>query len=327
MQDLTYTYDLAGNVRGISDSANIGTGADTQCFTNDTYGRLSEAWTPKTADCATSGRTTTNLGGPAPYWTSYTYTASGQRKTEKKNTATPVTNTYCYDTARTHALAATTTTGSCTGVAKQYTYDDTGNTTSRVKSAGATTSQTLAWNEEGRLSRLTDDASATSTNYLYDADGELLIRRDNAPSGETVLYLGNTEVHLTTGKKWANRYYQAAGATIALRTNESGTEKLSFLAGDQHGTSTVSVTSDANQALTKRYSTPFGTGRGATTGVWPDDKGFLGMSADAGTGLTHIRAREYDPSTGQFIRTRTDRCPGAGCGTRRLARPGAWPSH
>jgi RHS repeat-associated protein len=46
---------------------------------------------------------------------------------------------------------------------------------------------------------------------------------------------------------------------------------------------------------------PFGTGRGATTGVWPDDKGFLGMSADAGTGLTHIGAREYDPSTGQFI--------------------------
>ncbi|MCX5261752.1 polymorphic toxin-type HINT domain-containing protein [Streptomyces canus] len=301
VQELGYTYDLAGNVTGISDSANIGTGADNQCFTYDGYGRLSEAWTPKTADCATSGRTTTNLGGPAPYWTSYTYTASGQRKTEKKNTSASVTSTYCYDSARTHALIATTTTGSCTGVAKQYTYDDTGNTTTRVKSAGATTAQTLAWNQEGKLSRLTDDASATSTNYLYDADGELLIRRDNASSGETVLYLGNTEVHLKTGKKWANRYYQAAGATIALRTNETGTEKLSFLAGDQHGTSTVSVTSDTTQALTKRYSTPFGAGRGATTGVWPDDKGFLGMSADAGTGLTHIGAREYDPSTGQFI--------------------------
>ncbi|SFG80189.1 hypothetical protein SAMN02787118_12941 [Streptomyces mirabilis] len=60
---------------------------------------------------------------------------------------------------------------------------------------------------------------------LYDADGELLIRRNNATDGETVLYLGATEVHLKTGKKWANRYYTAAGATIALCTNESGTRE------------------------------------------------------------------------------------------------------
>ncbi|WP_323138224.1 MULTISPECIES: toxin C-terminal domain-containing protein [unclassified Streptomyces] len=136
---------------------------------------------------------------------------------------------------------------------------------------------------------------------MYDADGELLIRRNNATDGETVLYLGATEVHLKTGKKWANRYYTAAGATIALRTNESGTSKLSFLADDQHGTSSIAVTADSTQTLSKRYTTPFGTSRGQTTGVWPDDKAFLGMSADSGTGLTHIGAREYDPSTGQFI--------------------------
>lgn len=45
----------------------------------------------------------------------------------------------------------------------------------------------------------------------------------------------------------------------------------------------------------------FGASRGGATGVWPDDKAFLGMSADTETGLTHIGAREYDPSTGQFI--------------------------
>lgn len=132
-------------------------------------------------------------------------------------------------------------------------------------------------------------------------DGSLLIRRDNATDGETVLYLGSTEVHLKSGKKWANRYYSATGATIALRTNQSGTEKLSFLATDHQGTSSVAITADSTQALTKRYSTPFGASRGATTGVWPDDKAFLGQSADAGTGLTHIGAGEYDASTGQFI--------------------------
>ncbi|MEV1070225.1 RHS repeat-associated core domain-containing protein, partial [Streptomyces sp. NPDC050263] len=36
-------------------------------------------------------------------------------------------------------------------------------------------------------------------------------------------------------------------------------------------------------------------------GPWPDDKGFLGKTKDATTGLTHIGAREYDPGIGQFI--------------------------
>ncbi|EKX60281.1 RHS repeat protein [Streptomyces ipomoeae 91-03] len=232
VQDLTYSYDQAGNVTAATDSAIVGTGTDNQCFAYDAYRRLTEAWTPKTADCSTSGRTKANLGGPAPYWTSYTYTASGQRKTEKRNTGTPVTRTYCYDTARPHALTATTTTGTCTGLTEQYRYDDTGNAEHRVKSVESTATQTLDWNAEGKLTRLTDDEAATATSYLYDADGELLIRRDNATDGETVLYLGATEVHLKTGKKWANRYYSVAGATVALRTNESGVEKLSFLASD-----------------------------------------------------------------------------------------------
>ncbi len=302
VQDLAYTYDQAGNVTSITDNADIGTGTDRQCFTYDAYRRLAEAWTPKTAGCSAGDRTTANLGGPAPYWNSYTYTDSGQRKTEKTSTTTAATTrTSCYDSARPHALIATTTGTTCTGVAAQYVYDKTGNTTERVKSVGSTAEQSLDWNEEGRLSRLTDDDDATATNYVYDADGQLLIRRDNATDGETVLYLGATEVHLKTGKKWASRYYTAAGAAIALRTNETGTEKLSFLASDHHSTGSVSLTADSAQTLTKRYTTPFGTPRGKPTGTWPDDKAFLGMPADTGTGLTHIGAREYDPTTGQFI--------------------------
>ncbi|MFD7361664.1 RHS repeat-associated core domain-containing protein [Streptomyces sp. NPDC059885] len=55
------------------------------------------------------------------------------------------------------------------------------------------------------------------------------------------------------------------------------------------------------QTLTKRYTTPFGAARGTTSGIWPDDKTFLGKPTDTGTGLTHIGAREYDPTLGQFI--------------------------
>ncbi|MFF3315432.1 RHS repeat domain-containing protein [Streptomyces sp. NPDC003035] len=299
VRDTAYTYDPAGNVTSISDHANTGNGADFQCFTYDGQRRLTEAWTPKTADCATAGRTVTNLGGAAPYWTSYTYNAAGQRATERQNTATPVTRTYCYDTTRTHALKATTTDGNCTDETAQYTYDDTGNTTARVETAGSTTPQALTWSAEGKLTKLTEGTSAT--DYLYDADGQLLIRRASSTSGETVLYLGATEVHLKGTKKWANRYYAAAGATIALRTNETGTEKLHFLAADHHNTGNLSITGDTAQGLTKRYTTPFGAARGTSAGTWPDDKSFLGKPTDTGTSLTHIGAREYDPTLGQFI--------------------------
>ncbi|MFH8627425.1 polymorphic toxin-type HINT domain-containing protein [Streptomyces vietnamensis] len=300
VRDTAYTYDPAGNVTSIFDHADTGNGADFQCFTYDGQRRLTEAWTPKTANCATTGRTVANLGGAAPYWTSYTYNAAGQRATEKQNTATPVTRTYCYNAApRTHALKATTTDGNCTDETTRYTYDATGNTATRVETAGSATSQSLTWSAEGKLTKLTEGTNAT--DYLYDADGELLIRRASGTSGETVLYLGATEIHLKGTKKWANRYYSVAGSTIALRTNETGTEKLHFLAADHHGTGNLSLTADTTQALTKRYTTPFGAPRGTTSGTWPDDKTFLGKPTDTGTNLTHVGAREYDPTVGQFI--------------------------
>jgi RHS repeat-associated protein len=301
VQDLQYRYDQTGNVVSISDHAETGSGTDHQCFAYDGQKRLTEAWTPKAADCSAAGRTAANLGGAAPYWSSFTYTASGQRATETRNTAvpTPVTTTYCYDPARKHALKSTTTSATCDPAAAQYTYDALGNTETRAESAGSTTRQSLLWNKEGKLGRLTE--GATATDYLYDADGSLLIRRSNAADGETVLYLGATEVHLKSGKKWANRYYTVGGATIAVRSNASGTEKLQYLSGDHHGTSTVAVSSDSTQTLSKRYTTPFGLARGSGVGTWPDDKGFLGKSADSSTGLTQVGAREYDASTGQFL--------------------------
>ncbi|MFJ2595090.1 RHS repeat domain-containing protein [Streptomyces erythrochromogenes] len=299
LQDLTYSYDQAGNVLSVFDAApqSAFTKADNQCFSYDGQRRLTEAWTPRSADCAVAGRTVANLDGAAPYWTSYTYAASGQRTTEKTNAATPTTRTYCYDQARPHALTATTTGSTCNGVPQQYTYDATGNTTRRTEAPGSTTSQNLAWTAEGNLGRVTE--GTTATDYLYDAEGQLLIRRD--PSGETILYTQTTEVHVKGTKKWATRAYSITGTKIAALTNESGTPKLSFVAGDAHGTTSLTVSADDTQSVAKRYTTPFGAARGPAATPWPDDKRFLGKPEDTGTSLTHIGAREYDPALGQFL--------------------------
>lgn len=300
LQELNYAYDEAGNVTSVLDPTTLGgtSAADNQCFAYDGHQRLTEAWTPRTADCSTSGRTTANLGGASPYWTSYEYQASGLRSTETTHaTGGDTKKTYCYDGTRTHALAAVTTAVSCTGVTPTYAYDTTGNTTTRPDGSS---SQSLVWNEEGDLGKLVEGSS--TTGYVYDADGSLLIRRNTA--GETVLYLGATEVHLdtrtSTAKRWAQRYYTAGESTVALRSNRTGTDTLTWLAADRHGTSALAVES-TTQSVTKRYNTPFGGNRSGGTGTWADDKGFLGKTSDTDTGLTHLGAREYDPVTGRFI--------------------------
>ncbi|MEU9761554.1 RHS repeat-associated core domain-containing protein [Streptomyces sp. NPDC047987] len=306
LQDLNFTQDDAGNVQSIFDPTTLGgtAKADNQCFAYDTNRRLTEAWTPKTSDCATSGRTTANLDGAAPYWTSYTYNDSGQRETETAHTgAGDATTSYEYKTSNGQPHPLVKTTGARTA---SYIYDKAGNTTGRP---GTQAAQTLTWNTEGELASTTEPAAGTKpalgTTYLYDADGELLIRRATG-DGDTVLYLGATEVRLTTKGTTktvsGTRYYSAAGQTIAVRTATLGTagSKLSFLAADHHGTSSI-ATDATTQEVTKRYSTPFGAPRGTNPTTWPDDKAFLGKPADNTTGLTHIGAREYDPGIGQFI--------------------------
>ncbi|MEU2180013.1 polymorphic toxin-type HINT domain-containing protein [Streptomyces thermolilacinus] len=305
-QELKYTQDDAGNVTSLFDVTTQGgtSKPDYQCFSYDGHRRLTEAWTPKTADCAATGRTMANIDGAAPYWHSYTYNAAGQRATETEHTATgDKTSTYTYGTAagQPHPLAKTTGAKNAT-----YAYDKVGNTTSRP---GTQAQQTLTWNSEGKLVGTTEPAAGTKpalgTSYLYDASGELLIRRATG-DGDTILYLGTTEVRLstkgTTKSLSGTRYYSAAGKTIAVRTATAGVSgsKLSYLAADHHGTGTIALDA-TTMAVTKRYTTPFGAQRGPAVPTWPDDKSFLGKPEDKTTGLTHIGAREYDPSLGLFV--------------------------
>ncbi|MFD5054709.1 RHS repeat-associated core domain-containing protein [Streptomyces tendae] len=299
LQDLRYGYDQAGNITSIADPTTLGgtSSAETQCFTYDAHQRLAAAWTPASQKCA-DAPSADSLSGPAPYWTDYTYNTAGQRATETEHTATATTRTtYCYtDADQPHTLTGTTT-NDCAAPHSSYAYDSAGNTTGRP-GVGDEGSQDLAWSEEGKLSRLTEDDR--STDYLYGTDGTLLVRATE--NGERVLYAGATELHLrANGTTWAQRQYSADGVTAATRSNESGTEKVAYLVSDHHGTSNLSV-DRTDQAFVKRRTTPFGEDRGTPlNGAWPGDKGFLGKTRDATTGLIHIGAREYDPSIGQFI--------------------------
>ncbi|MFD9535101.1 polymorphic toxin-type HINT domain-containing protein [Streptomyces sp. NPDC060010] len=313
---LTYGYDQVGNVKSINDVTRSGT--ETQCFQHDYLARVSQEFTSKTTACPAQP-TAAQIGGPAPYWNSYSYNPDGTRKTETRHdlsgdSAKNSVRTYQYPAtgaAQPHTLLGTSTqTGTDAPVNQSYGYDTAGNTTSRnlIPTPGATSRQALTWNTEGKLNKLQDTittpGTGTSTKtaeYIYTPDGSRLVAHetDNADPNatRTTLYLGSMELELRKGaaKPTATRYY-ALGSANAVREDNGD---LSFQVSDHHNTGTLSVDSTTG-AIEHRRMTPFGVPRGTKPANWAGTKGFVGGTIDA-TGLTHISAREYDPSTGRFI--------------------------
>ena len=98
LSDFQYDYDAAGNVVRATDTA-PGTVDDTQCFAYDSPRRLADAWNPSSGSCG-AAPSVAALGGPAPYWHSWTYDTADNRKTQTVRTSGGTsTTTYNYPAA------------------------------------------------------------------------------------------------------------------------------------------------------------------------------------------------------------------------------------
>lgn len=326
--DATYSYDDAGNVLGIANTPTVsGVQADKQCFNYDGLQRLTDAWTPSSGDCA-AAPTAGGLGGADPYWTTYTHDVTGNRKTAVQHATTAnggdKTSTYTYPAAgaaKAHAVSQVVTTnaaGANTGTSS-FAYDQVGNMTGREIAGQAT--QSLAWDAEGELDNVSQDGNGDGDTadtgekdeYIYTADGERLLR---VQDGKATVYLpGGQEVTAPvtgqTGSVTATRYYSFNGQTIAART-AGGAAGTTTIIPDHHGTGTLQIV-QATNAITRKYTDPYGGTRGAVLGdadadgrldgtnpTWTGDHGFLDKPLDT-TGLTAIGARMYDAVLGRFI--------------------------
>ncbi|MDJ0347569.1 RHS repeat-associated core domain-containing protein [Streptomyces sp. H10-C2] len=297
VNDTRYVYDPAGNVTSTATTSGQDAAAvtDTQCFVTDALRRITDAWTA-TDQCATTpaAGSSSTVGGPDAYWTSYGYDPVGNRTTETQHQtatgpATDTTRTYQVPATGKHNLPGVTVNGTS---AETYTYDVAGNTVTRK--VGAAAQQDLTWDLEGHLTKLTQGPAIT--NYTYDADGQRLLRKDS--TGTTLYLPGGNELLLKPDNttKTATRYYTYGDKTVAMRT----ASKLIFLISDQHGTATTQIDA-TTQAVTRRKTTIFGGARGTASTGWSGDNGFVGGTKDTDTGLTHLGAREYDPTIGRFL--------------------------
>jgi RHS repeat-associated protein len=299
----TYAYQPAGTVTSITDKLETGQ-TDTQCFTYDWAQRLSSAWTATDAcKAAPAAGSSAAVGGPAPYWQSWTYDATGDRKSQTDHSLAgdPAQDAVtAYTDAKAaggpvHALAsaATHTPGApVVDTSTAYTYDQAGNVRTRTTAAGT---DTFTFNTQGKLAQLDQTGQASPTKYVYDADGNLLIRRDAAGSE---LFLGDEEITLKTGDTTASgiRYISLAGQTVAAHSSDGS---LTYIVSDRQGTGQLQIDAN-NQTITRRQYLPFGGTRTANSG-WVGDRGFVGGQQDDTTGLTNLGAREYDATTGRFL--------------------------
>ena len=292
-EQTSYTYSNSGLITSQTTQPQSGS-ADTQCYNYDYQQQLTQAWTPSNNDC-TATPTQAGLGGPAPYWNSWTTDTTGKTSQKvERTTGTSATTNYTYNadgSAQPHFVTAT----SGTNGDQSYTADAVGNTISRPN-AGNT--QTLAWNDEGKLATITTSGTTVQTN-LYNATGTRVIR---AETGRTTLYVAGTELTYTTntGVLTANRSYTHTGQAIAHRTGAANST-VTTLIPDRQGTTHQQVNT-TNGTITTTWQAPYGQTR-TNPSSWVGERGFVGGNNDTTTGLVHIAARDYDTTLNRFITT------------------------
>jgi RHS repeat-associated protein len=309
VSDDHYTYTNDGQIMSDKNVTEIA-GTDMQCFSYDQLQNLTQAWTPSSNSCAAAPSTATALGGPAPYWTSYSVNpATGNRSTTAEHTlvagkvSATTTDAYGYPTGvHPHAVASVSHTTGTAMTTDAYAYNADGTSKSLP-------GQSIGYNAEHRPVTTTLTASGKAQTSVYDADRNLLLQSD--PVTGTTAYLGDTQLHIAAGSTAAsgNRTYSLLGMPLAERDTTAGVagSTYSFLHPNPQGTATALV-STTTAAVTRRYEDPFGNPRGAST-PWVSNHGFLdaaqnSLTTSSGSGtpaITQLGAREYDPAIGRFL--------------------------
>ena len=191
-----------------------------------------------------------------------------------------------------------------------YTYDAVGNTAGNgTVTAQATTFEAMLWDVEGHLSATNSQPLTTANAFVYDTEGNRLIKSTSVPGADpqheptvtTTLYVGSTEYTVstrggTTLSKSAVRNYSVSDAPVATRTSAG----LKVLVGDRNNTGQIATDGTSGNTV-KQRTTPFGQPVQPGTGTWPTSRGYLNKTVDADLGTIHLGAREYDPKLGRFL--------------------------
>jgi len=178
-------------------------------------------------------------------------------------------------------------------VVTTYTYDLRGNRTSVSVGSGPTT--TLTYDQEDRL------VGYGTTSYAYNGDG---LRMRKTVGGTTTPYVYNLAEGLplilmdgSTRFLYGPQGVPYEQTTVVPPATYS--PNVQYLHQDQLGTTRAISDWLGNLLSTFSYDA-YGTPTGST-GTTTTPMGFGGEYTDAESGFVYLRARYYDPVTGQFL--------------------------
>jgi RHS repeat-associated protein len=168
-----------------------------------------------------------------------------------------------------------------------YTFDTRGNRTTKTPSSGAATAYT--YDQANRLKT----AGATAS-YAYDGDG---IRSAKTVSGVTSAFSWDVAEGLPKLLVDGTTNYVYGPGGLLLEQVAGST--VYYFHNDQLGSARVLTDSAGTVAATYTYDN-YGK-LTASTGSVPNPFGYAGEYVDGESGFQYLRARQYDPATGQFL--------------------------
>ena len=291
----TRTYDRAGRVASITNQRTGDPALSSFAYTYDAVGNpltalMADGKTDRYGYDSLDRLTDVCFDAPclAAQDIQYGYDAVGNRLLEDRS---PGATTYAYDSAD----QMTSTSGPNGTVA--YGYDENGSQTS----AGA---RTFTYDLAGRLSA-TNTGGGPNASFTYDGTGNRLSATVNGARSDALWDQNAGLPQLAIERDAASntlRRYTYGLDRISVTTPAQG---AFYYSHDALGSVYNVTTSAGSKAWSYGYE-PFGAVRSQTHDdpAAPDQPmRFGGELADDQIGQIHLRARQYDPSTGRFTAT------------------------
>jgi RHS repeat-associated protein len=270
-------YDERGNPAQICEGLDCGKTAiesadDRLALAYDTLGRLKDVTYPDATQEV------------------FAYDRSGSRKQHTPRTGPA--RRYLYDGA---AQLDRIEDASTSALLEDFSYDAAGRRTQRTIAGGATTA--YAYDPLGRLREVRENGSPVAT-LGYDAAGHRRSRTE--AGGQVALYLGEWLEERSSGERV--RLVHATGLDDVLGevTELPGTasDVSRYLLPDAAGN--VAAVAKAGVIESKLRYEAFGAPR-TVSATTPVERRFAGRPYEGASSLVYLRARHYDPATGQFL--------------------------
>ena len=256
----TYTVDAVGNR---TQKVNHLSGAPRENYTYDSIYQLTQV--------AQAGPTTTE---------SYSYDPVGNRLSSL------AAATWSYN-ASNHLTSISGSPGTT------FTYDNNGNTLTKVDSGGTTT---YAWDYENRLTSVTLPSTAV-VSFKYDPLGRRIQKA--TPSATTIFAYDGENIVEETNATGAAQARFAMGLSIDEPLAQLRASTTHLYHADGLG-SITSLTSGAGAVAASYTYNTFGDVKNSSGSVSNPFR-YTGREWDAETGLYYYRARYYQAASGRFL--------------------------